>query len=112
MWSDERGYFFRRRRSGAWPWSLRSYGQFDRKARARSDRALDENPSAVRLDDVLDDGEAESGGTGRGAVDVPLCEAFEQVVADLGGNPGPAIAHAQLHGPPPLWRSPRFCRRR
>ena len=71
--------------------------QFDGKAGSLADGAFNEDPSAVGLDDFLGDGQSESGGTGFDAVDVPLREAFEEMVADFRGNAGAGVAHLEAH---------------
>src|SRR5208282_1159663 len=88
--------FFRRRRLAVWPSGLRTHRELHDEAAAVPVVALDEDAAAMRLDDVLDDREPESGRAGRVTVGAILREALEDVVANLGRDPRPAIGDLQL----------------
>ena len=62
---------------------MRTHRELYDEAAAVAVVALDEDTAAVRLDDVLDDREPESGRTGRIAIGAVLREALEDVVANF-----------------------------
>ena len=75
---------------------MRPHRELHDEAAAVAVVAFDEDAAAVRLDDVLDDREPESGRTGRIAIGAVLGEALEDVIANFRRDAGAAIRHFEL----------------
>ena len=75
---------------------MRLHRELHDEAAAVAVVALDEDAAAMRLDDVLDNGEPETGRARCIAIGAVLREAFEDVVAYFRGDAGPAIGDLEL----------------
>src|SRR5262245_32721476 len=71
--------------------------QLEREAAPMADLAVEPDPTAVGLDDVADDGEAEAGRSCVPSVG-ELREALEDPLALSGRDAGPIVGHRDEHG--------------
>src|SRR5437764_13661777 len=82
-------------RSLAIKFALRGYGQFHNEPRALAQLAINKDPSPMCVYNFFGDSETKACRAWFGTVDIPLREAFKQMLAEVRWNSWAGIIHLQ-----------------